>query len=212
MKKTPSTLPDDIETLKKMLLERDKRIAKLERVNQKLEDKLQQLLEQYNLAQYKKYSPSSESYQGDGEVLNEAEQLADEEPAQPEATQTEAEEPAKPRRPRIAAELPRVEVVHDITDKTCACCGHALHRMGEEVSEQIEFIPAQIRVIKNVRPKYSCRVCENKGTTVAIQIADVPSAIIPKSMATPSLLAQIISSKMHYGLPLYRQEKMFAQA
>ncbi len=212
MKKTPSTLPDDIDTLKKMLLERDKRIAKLERVNQKLSDKLQQLLEQYNLAQYKKYSPSSESYQGDGEVLNEAEQLADEEPAQPEATQAEAEKLSKPRRPRIAAELPRVDVIHDITDKTCACCGHALHRMGEEVSEQIEFVPAQIKVIKNIRPKYSCRACENQGTEVAIQIADVPPAIIPKSMASPSLLAQIISSKMHYGLPLYRQEKLFAQA
>ncbi|WP_445428834.1 IS66 family transposase [Alishewanella sp. HL-SH05] len=212
MKKTPSTLPDDIETLKKMLLERDKRIAKLERVNQKLSDKLQQLLEQYNLAQYKKYSPSSESYQGDGEVLNEAEQLADEEHTESEATQTEAEKTVKPRRPRIAAELPRVDVVHDITDKTCACCGHALHRMGEEVSEQIEFVPAQIRVIKNIRPKYSCRACENLGTELAIQIADVPPAILPKSMATPSLLAQIISSKMHYGMPLYRQEKLFAQA
>lgn len=195
-----------------MLLERDKRIAKLERVNQTLENKLQQLLEQYNLAQYKKYSPSSESYQGDGEVLNEAEQLADEEQAQPEAAQSEGRKPAKPRRPRIAAELPRVEVVHDITDKTCACCGHALHRMGEEVSEQIEFIPAQIRVLKNIRPKYSCRACETNGTQVTIQIADVPPAIIPKSMATPSLLAQIISSKMHYGLPLYRQEKLFNQA
>jgi transposase len=212
MKKTPSTLPDDIETLKKMLLERDKRIAKLERVNQKLEDKLQQLLEQYNLAQYKKHSPSSESYQGDGEVLNEAEQLADEEHTQPEATQAEAKKPAKPRRPRIAAELPRVDVIHDIDNKTCACCGHALHRMGEEVSEQIEFVPAQIRVIRNIRPKYSCRACENQGTEVAIQIADVPPTIISKSMATPSLLAQIISSKMHYGLPLYRQEKLFAQA
>ena len=84
--------------------------------------------------------------------------------------------------------------------------------MGEEVSEQIEFIPAQIRVLKNIRPKYSCRACETNGTEVTIQIADVPPAIIPKSMATPSLLAQIISSKMHYGLPLYRQEKMFAQA
>ena len=105
-----------------------------------------------------------------------------------------------------------MDVVHDITDKTCACCGHSLHRMGEEVSEQIEFIPAQIRVIKNIRPKYSCRSCENLGTEVAIQIADVVPSIIPKSMATPSLLAQIISSKMHYGLPLYRQEKLFAQA
>lgn len=226
MKKIPSKLPDDVELLKKMLLEqhaklerqlaqKDKRIAKLELANQKLEDKLQHLLEQYNLAQYKKYSPSSESYQGDGEVLNEAEQLADEatEQAQsPEPEKTAAQKQAKPRRARIAAELPRVDVIHDIDDKTCACCGHALHRMGEEVSEQIEFIPAQIRVTRNIRPKYSCRTCETQGTEVTIQIADVPPAIIPKSMATPSLLAQIISSKMHYGMPLYRQEKLFTQA
>lgn len=215
MKKTPTQLPDDIETLKRMLLERDKRIEKLERVNQKLSDKLQQLLEQFNLAQYKKFSPSSESYQGEGEVLNEAEQLIDEETAQPSSSEPPSEaseKQAKPRRPRIAAELPRVDVVHDIADKTCACCGHALHRMGEEISEQIEFIPAQIRVIKNIRPKYSCRTCETQGTEVAIQIAEVPPSIIPKSMATPSLLAQIISSKMHYGLPLYRQEKMFSEA
>lgn len=198
-----------------MLLERDKRIEKLERVNQRLSDKLQQLLEQFNLAQYKKFSPSSESYQGDGEVFNEAEQLVNEETeqAQESEPQSEAsEKQAKPRRPRIAAELPRVDVIHDIADKTCACCGHELHRMGEEVSEQIEFIPAQIRVIKNIRPKYSCRTCEMQGTEVVIHIAEVPPSIMPKSMATPSLLAQIISSKMHYGLPLYRQEKMFAQA
>lgn len=49
---------------------------------------------------------------------------------------------------------------HDIDDKTCNCCGHALHKMGEEVSEQIEFVPAQIRVLRNVRLKYSCRHCE----------------------------------------------------
>ncbi len=215
MKKTPTQLPDDIETLKRMLLERDKRIEKLERVNQKLSNKLQQLLEQFNLAKYKKFSPSSESYQGEGEVLNEAEQLIDEETAQPSSSEPPSEaseKQAKPRRPRIAAELPRVDVVHDIADKTCTCCGHALHRMGEEISEQIEFIPAQIRVIKNIRPKYSCRTCETQGTEVAIQIAEVPPSIIPKSMATPSLLAQIISSKMHYGLPLYRQEKMFSEA
>ena len=215
MKKTPTQLPDDIETLKRMLLERDKRIEKLERVNQKLSNKLQQLLEQFNLAQYKKYSPSSESYQGGGEVLNEAEQLFDEETEQaqvPESQSEASEKQAKPRRPRIAAELPRVDIIHDIKDKTCACCGHELHRMGEEVSEQIEFIPAQIRVLKNIRLKYSCRLCETQGSEVKIHIADVVPSIMPKSMATPSLLAQIISSKMHYGLPLYRQEKMFSEA
>lgn len=148
-------------------------------------------------------------------MLNEAEQLIEDESVatEPDIQTTEsAEKPAKSRRPRIAPELPRVDVIHDIDDKTCACCGHALHQMGEEVSEQIEFVPAQIRVLRNVRLKYSCRQCETNGTKVEIKIADVPPAVIPKSMATPSLLAQIISSKMHYGLPLYRQEQLFNQA
>ncbi|WP_445428799.1 IS66 family transposase [Alishewanella sp. HL-SH05] len=226
MKKIPQSLPDDVELLKKMLLEqtqklerklaqKDKRIAKLERVNQQLSDKLQQLLERYNLAKYQKFSPSSETYEGEGEVLNEAEQLIEDEfvATEPDTQTTEsAEKAAKPRRPRIIPELPRVDVIHDIDDKTCVCCGHALHQMGEEVSEQIEFVPAQIRVLRNVRLKYSCRQCETNGTKVDIKIADVPAAVIPKSMATPSLLAQIISSKMHYGMPLYRQEKLFNEA
>ncbi|MCD8558210.1 MAG: IS66 family transposase, partial [Shewanella xiamenensis] len=226
MKKTPQSLPDDVALLKKMLLEqtqklerklaqKDKRIAKLERVNQQLSDKLQQLLERYNLKKYQKFSPSSETYEGEGEVLNEAEQLIEDESVatEPDTQTTEsAKKAAKPRRPRIAPELPRVDVIHDIDDKTCACCGHALHQMGEEVSEQIEFVPAQIRVLRNVRLKYSCRQCETTDTKVDIKIADVPPAVIPKSMTTPSLLAQIISSKMHYGLPLYRQEQLFNQA
>ncbi len=221
MKKTPAQLPDDVETLKRMLLERDKRIAKLETLTQKLTERVQRFEEVLNIAQHQRFSPSSETYEGDGQVFNEAEQLAEtepEEPAEEDASTLEAtadkpaKAPTKPRRPRIAPELPRIEVLHDIDNKTCTCCGNELHRMGEEVSEQVEFIPAEIRVIKHVRPKYSCRACEREGTQVSVQIADVPDTIIPKSMATPSLLAQIVSNKMHYGLPLYRQEKMFAEA
>jgi len=221
MKKTPAELPDDVETLKRMLLERDKRIAKLETLTQQLTERVQRFEEVLNIAQHQRFSPSSETYEGDGQVFNEAEQVLETEPeevveadapAPQTTTEKPAKAPAKPRRPRIAPELPRTEVLHDIDNKTCSCCGNALHRMGEEVSEQVEFIPAQIRVIKHVRPKYSCRACEREGTQVSIQIADVPDTIIPKSMATPSLLAQIVSNKMHYGLPLYRQEKMFAEA
>jgi transposase len=232
MKKTPAELPDDVELLKKMLLEqqaksdrqlaqKDKRIAKLETLTQKLTERVQRFEEVLNLAQHKRFSPSSETYEGDGQVFNEAEQVVEtvpeevveaDAPAPETTTEKPAKAPAKPRRPRIAPELPRIEVLHDIDNKTCSCCGNELHRMGEEVSEQVEFIPAQIRVIKHVRPKYSCRACERESTQVSIQIADVPDTIIPKSMATPSLLAQIVSNKMHYGLPLYRQEKMFAEA
>ena len=83
--------------------------------------------------------------------------------------------------------------------------------MGEETSEQLEFIPAQVKVIEHVRPKYSCRHCEHNGTEVKIRIAPVPKTPISKSIATPSLLAQVITSKYQYALPLYRQEQMFRQ-
>ena len=83
--------------------------------------------------------------------------------------------------------------------------------MGEDKSEQLAFIPAQIKVIEHVRLKYSCRHCEQHAEKTPIKIAALPSTPIPKSMATPSLLSQIITSKYQYALPLYRQEQMFKQ-
>ena len=98
-------LLEQTQKLERKLAQKDKRIAKLERVNQQLSDKLQQLLERYNLKKYQKFSPSSETYEGDGEVLNEAEQLIEDESVatEPDNQTTEsAEKAAKPRRPRIA--------------------------------------------------------------------------------------------------------------
>ncbi|MDR8284396.1 V-type ATPase 116kDa subunit family protein, partial [Acinetobacter baumannii] len=82
--------------LERKLAQKDKRIAKLERVNQQLSDKLQQLLERYNLKKYQKFSPSSETYEGDGEVLNEAEQLIEDESVatEPDNQTTESAEKA----------------------------------------------------------------------------------------------------------------------
>ena len=96
MKKIPSELPDDVELLKKMLLEqsqlltkhelqltkKDKRIAKLETLNQQLTERVQRFEEVLNLAQHKRFSPSSETYEGDGQVFNEAEQVVETEPEQ----------------------------------------------------------------------------------------------------------------------------------
>ncbi|MFT7342089.1 MAG: transposase, partial [Alteromonas macleodii] len=86
-----------------------------------------------------------------------------------------------------------------------------LHRIGEDKSEKLQFIPAQVNVIEHVRPKYACRTCEKDGISNTIKQAPVPHSVIPKGYATPSLLSQIITSKYQYGLPLYRQEAMFKQ-
>jgi transposase len=83
--------------------------------------------------------------------------------------------------------------------------------MGQDSSEKLKFIPAQISVIELIRLKYSCKHCDTKGTKANIKQALVPASPIPKSVATPSLLSQLITSKYQYALPLYRQETLFKQ-
>ena len=204
MKKTTNNLPNDIEQLKALLL--DER-----RLTQELKEKNQYLLEQFRLAQQKQFGKSSEVYPGQGELFNEVEKILDEEvEAETETSRTTRN---KPKRKPLPKELPREVRIVDLADeeKRCDCCGHDLHQMGEKKSEQLKFIPAEVKVIETIRPQYSCRHCEKTATKVHIKIAPVPLSPIPKSIATPSLLSQIITSKYQYSLPLYRQETMFKQ-
>jgi len=113
------------------------------------------------------------------------------------------------RRP-LPAEIPRVEVVLDIPEDEKVCgCGCELSPIGEDTSEKLEIIPAKVLVIQYIRKKYACKNCEgveDDGPTV--KIAPLPPQIIPKSIATPGLLAHIIVSKFEDALPFYRQEKI----
>ncbi len=119
---------------------------------------------------------------------------------------------SQPKRQPLPAEFPREEVIIDIDedDKLCDCCQEPLHQMGQSCSETLELVPAYIKVIKTIRPKYACRQCEQQGIEVAIKTASMPATPIPKSMATPSLLSHIITCKYQFGLPLYRQETLFS--
>lgn len=190
--------------LRQQIAELKKQVDRLERRNQFLE-------EQFRLAQHKQFGTSSEGYPGQGELLNEAEEIA------LEADRLEQEDISytrnKAKRKPLPKDLPRERIVHDIdaADKVCGCCDSELHQIGEDVSEKLEFIPAKVSVIEHVRPKYACKTCEQSGTSNQIKQAPMPSSVIPKGYATPSLLAQIITSKYQYGLPLYRQEAMFKQ-
>ena len=107
---------------------------------------------------------------------------------------------------KMPADIPRIEVVHDLSaaEKICPSDGTALERIGEESFEQLEFIPAQIRVLKHIRPKYACPCCH-----AGVRIAPLPVTLFPKSILTPSLAAHITTAKFVDGTPLYRQEPQF---
>jgi transposase len=136
-------------------------------------------------------------------LFNEAEALARGAVSAPQSITIPAYERGKSGRKKISAALPRVDVIHDVPEdqKICAVDGAALERIGEEISEQLDFKPAQVRVIRNIRPKYACPCCKS-----SVRIAPAPLQLLPKSLATPSLLAHITTAKFVDGIPLYRQE------
>jgi transposase len=119
----------------------------------------------------------------------------------------------KAGRKPLPAELPRIEVIHDLaeSEKQCAC-GTPLSRIGEEVCEKLDIIPAKVQVIRHIRYKYACKGCEGvESEAPTVQIAPAPLQLIPKSMATAGLLAHIVVSKFEDALPFHRQSKQFAR-
>ncbi|MDZ7855794.1 IS66 family transposase [Sphaerotilus sp.] len=129
-----------------------------------------------------------------------------------DAAKTEGSTPAAaPRTKRQAvrqalpAGLPRVERHHDIGATHCAC-GQALQRIGEEVSEQLDCVPAQFFVLRHIRGKYACACCQT------IQAAPMPAQMIDKGIPAAGLLAQVAIAKVDDHLPLYRQTEIYARS
>lgn len=103
--------------------------------------------------------------------------------------------------------LPVQEILHDLAEEEKVCAHDPSHRLVEisrETSDQLKFIPATVEIVRHIRPKYACPTCKE-----GVKIAPMPKLPIPKSIATPSLLAHVATSKYVDGLPLYRQEKIF---
>ena len=201
-----STLPDSPSALKEI-------IVKLRESHDKEKDLL---LEQISLLRAQLFGRKSEkiSQEGGPQPLP----LFDmPEPEGIDEVKEETSVPAhtrkKPGRKPLPAELPRIEHVHDIAEEDKICdCGCTLSRIGEEVSEQLDVIPARVQVIRHIRPKYACKQCEgvhNDGP--AVKIAPVPQQILPKSIASPGLLAHIVTGKFVDHLPFYRQEKQLVR-
>jgi len=114
----------------------------------------------------------------------------------------------QPKRKPLPDHLPRHEVVHEPAhDGACTCpaCGGAMARLGEDVTEVLDYIPGRFRVIRHVRPKYACRHCD------AITQAAAPALPTPRGRATPGMLAHLLVSKYTDHLPLYRQSEIYAR-
>lgn len=198
MKKTES-LPQSIPELHALILA-------LQEENKTLKQNYERVLEQFKLAQQQRFSRSSESNVLQMELqFDEAEAVPSAELPEEENTVTITYTRNKPKRRPLPDDLPREVIEHDIAelDKQCTC-GCLKQRIGEEVTEQLEIIPAQLKVIAHVRPKYACNRCDE-----GVSVAPLPKLFLPKSMAAPSLVAHTIVSKYQNHLPLYRQEKIW---
>lgn len=172
---------------------------------------IQHLLEQFILLRHKQFGVSSE--QGQGRLFDEAEVLAaqsteaqDVAPIPPEAstasTAIKPEVKARGKRAPLPAELPRVDIVHDVPEAERTCpCGTAMVVIGQQISEQLDIVPMQIRVLRHVRNTYGC-----PGSIHAPVTAALPPQPLPKSNASPDFLTMLLIVKYIDGLPLARFE------
>ena len=198
-------LPESHAELKNIILHVTKSLYQTQGEAASYKEKYVALLEEIRLAKQQLFAPKSEKNILQPDLFDEAgvelpeevkEQLADE-----IEVKTHIRKKHPIRRP-LPDYLPREVVMHDISeaDKICGC-GEHLVRIGEAICEQLKYIPAQISVIQHVRPKYACKPCQDN-----VKIAPMPALLLPKSIATPELVAHVIISKYCDHLPLYRQQ------
>jgi transposase len=214
---TASTYFNELEKYKDLCLQLEKRNQELTTHIIESENKYLALKEQYDLLVYKRFGRSAEQLLADEKqpllFTEETEQAPPEEKIKVEDLQiVKSFKRKNSGRKPLSPNLTRKERIIDIDESEKKCvCGAVLTKIGEETSEKLEITPPVIFVDKIIRPKYSCRCCEGTEDEdkVTVRIAPVPESILPRSIASPSLLSTIITQKFELHLPYYRQEKQF---
>jgi transposase len=212
-------LPDDIGALKAMvrhwagiaaakdavLAEKDVQLTRVQDANTRLWETLRQLRRAQFGRKSEKLDPDQLNL-----AMEETEQaIAETEPADAPSGATPSASRKTSRsvnRGALPAHLPREEIVVEPEDKSCPCCGGAMHVMGEDRSERLDVVPAQFKVIVTRRPKYACRACE--GAVVQVP---APARLIEAGIPTENLIAHVLVSKYADHLPLYRQTQIYAR-
>src|SRR3954470_7848180 len=197
-------LPEDLETAHQLIRELLETLAQQLHLNAKLQHQLEQLLRH-------RYGRKGERVDPAQLLLFAQEILAQAEPAPRSDPSPEPPPPPGAPRPKkdghgrkpLPASLPRKPVLHDVPPEQLPCpdCGTVRRRIGEEVREQLEYVPASLIVLRHVRPKYACPEC-----AANVVIAERLPEPIEKGLPGPGLMAHVITNKYADHLPLYRQE------
>ena len=226
----PSALPRDVRSLRRMVIEketllaeREVQLAERDRVIAVRDAELyaktlqiENLKAQLAKLRRARFGRSSEKLDREIEqlelTLGELEECVAESHTRSAQAETKAPKPAarasedhKHGRKPMPAHLPRERTVHEPAPTCTACGGTVLRKLGDDVTELLEYVPSSFKVVQIVRPKLSCRECET------IMQAPLPSLPIERGRPGPGLLAHVIVSKYADGLPLYRQSDIYAR-
>ncbi len=203
----PSDLPNDIDAMKALLWAREVEVAGLKAQLNTRAAEIEHL--KLQIAKLRRMQFGRKSEKLDHQIEQLELQLED---LQADDAEAEREMPAVDQAPRKRAarkllpeHQPRDEQRYLPPDEACPSCGGKLHQLGEDVAEQLEFVPASFRVIRHVRPKLACGCCD------AIVQAPAPSRPIARGIAAPGLLAHVLVAKFADHLPLYRQSVIYAR-
>ncbi len=205
-------LPDDIAALKAMLIAATAReaetVAQIARKDERIE-RLEKLVAAFKQAAFGRKSEKTDPDQFDLALEDlETAMAAIHAEDEADASLAGGSRIAKPRaanRGSLPKHLPRIEEVIEPDSLVCAC-GGGLHCIGEDVSERLDVVPAQFRVIVTRRPKYACRAC-----TDGVVQAPAPARLIQAGLPTEATVAHVLVSKYADHLPLYRQAQIMSR-
>src|SRR5277367_4151048 len=192
----PDSLPDDARALKELLIA--------------ARDENERLIAIIKVLQRHRFGPRSEKIDPDqlALMLEDVEQAiaAAEAEGKREPAGTPVRRKRQINRGALPKHLPREEVVVDLADKCCPCCNRLRVKLGEDVSERLDMIPARFKVIVTRRPKYACRDCDGE-----VAQAPAPEHLIEGGLPTEALIAAVVIAKYADHLPLYRQAQIYGR-
>src|SRR5882672_6096 len=213
----PDSLPTDMKALGALLLaERTRHVEELAAARGKAdraEGEIARLMAIIAELQRHRFGRRSERLDPDqlALALEDLQQMLAAADAAAEKDDTPPLKPAAARKRQVnrgalPLHLPREEIVIDVADKTCTCCGGLKHRIGEDVAERLDVIPAQFKVIVTRRPKYACAACAGE-----VVQAPAPERLIENGIPTEALVAHVLIAKYADHTPLYRQAQIYAR-